>query len=189
MKLNFFNLKIKIIPIFYYILSDLYYFIVLSGSLISFYIKSYSIKNFLFFLKNSSLFQIKILNDIVVIDLFAEKIRFKFVYNLQSFKYSINILINFFSHNKFLVSSVCSLFKSSNWLEREIFDMFGIQFLNHPDLRRILTDYGFQGHPLEKNFPLMGFVEIFYNFTEREIVYRPIPKSAQSFRFFNFHSN
>ena len=67
--------------------------------------------------------------------------------------------------------------------------MFGIQFLNNFDLRRILTDYGFQGHPLRKDFPLMGFVEIFYNHTNREIIYKQVPESAQSFRFFNFHSN
>ena len=115
MKLNFiFNSKIKFVPILYHFLGNFYYFVILFDSNFSFYIKNYSIKIFLYILKCSNLFQIKLLNDIVVIDLFAEKNRFKFVYNLKSIKYSLIFLINFFSSDRVLVDSISFLFKSSN---------------------------------------------------------------------------
>lgn len=202
MKLNTFfydnfnlkNIKICFISVIVKIVFKLLQFSIFfrdgSGSIIFFYTKNFYLESLLLFLKFSNLVLLKILNDITAVDLFSKKISFKFIYTLRSYKYNILIFISFFLKSlNILVSSINYLFSSSNWPEREIYDLFGIQFINNFDLRRILTDYGFQGHPLKKDFPLMGFVEIFHSFVKREICYRPIPKSAQTLRFFNFHSD
>lgn len=136
-------------------------------------------------LKYNSLTQFKVLSDVCIID-YPEKIdRFEINYNLLSVKYNFRIFIK--SYTSTYVSSVSTLFNSANWIERECWDMFGVFFTNHPDLRRILTDYGFEGFPLRKDFPLTGYIEIRYDDEKANIVYEPLELS-QEYRLFNFTS-
>lgn len=124
--------------------------------------------------------------DIAVVDLVLvnKKTRFKVSYLLQSVHYNIRIKVIVFIEEKTPLISVWDFYKSSIWLEREVWDMFGISFLRHPDLRRILSDYGFEGHPLRKDFPLTGYVEIFYDDSKKRIVYEPVAL-AQEYRNFD----
>jgi NADH/F420H2 dehydrogenase subunit C len=141
--------------------------------------------NFISSLKSSSLTELKILNDICVID-YPEKInRFELNYNLLSIKYNFRIFLKTYTSS--YINSISSIFSSSNWIERECWDMFGIFFINHPDLRRILTDYGFEGFPMRKDFPLTGYIEIRYDDEKANIVYEPLEMS-QEYRLFNFTS-
>lgn len=146
------------------------------------------LEKILFFLKNNMICQFKILIDICGIDFIQNiKNRFEINYNLLSVKYwtRLHIKINI---NEFVaVSSMTEIFKSANWYEREVWDMFGIFFKNHKDLRRILTDYGFEGFPLRKDFPQSGYIEIRYNNDFKHLVYEPIELS-QDFRSFDFIS-
>lgn len=146
------------------------------------------------FLKKNTLFQFKILSDICVIDNLLNKnnsvnnSRFQIIYNLLSIKHSFRLFCIFcISELTPNVESINLLFKSSNWLEREAWDMFGIFFVNHQDLRRILTDYGFDGYPFRKDFPLSGYTELRYN-DELSIVVYDTVELAQEFRFFDFSS-
>lgn len=136
-------------------------------------------------LKNSSLTQFRLLNDICVVDYPEKTNRFELSYNLLSIKCNIRIFIK--TYTSAYIASLSSIFNSSNWIERECWDMFGIFFINHPDLRRILTDYGFEGFPLRKDFPLTGYIEIRYDDEKANIVYEPLEMS-QEYRFFNFTS-
>lgn len=140
-------------------------------------------------LKNSSLLQISSLVDLVAVDNpKATDGRFTLTYCFWSYTYSLRLFIRTFVTAFVPVVSLCSIFASSNWLEREVWDLFGVKFILHPDLRRILTDYGFQGHPLRKDFPLMGFVEISYVDSVRSILFEPVELS-QDFRFFKFEAS
>lgn len=136
-------------------------------------------------LRRNSLTQFKVLNDICITD-YPEKIdRFELNYNLLSVKYNFRIFIK--SYTSAYAPSISILFNSANWIERECWDMFGVFFTNHPDLRRILTDYGFEGFPLRKDFPLTGYIEIRYDDEKANIVYEPLELS-QEYRLFNFTS-
>lgn len=136
-------------------------------------------------LRRNSLTQFKVLNDVCIVD-YPEKIdRFELSYNLSSIKYNFRIFIK--TYTSAYVPSVSTLFNSANWIERECWDMFGVFFTNHPDLRRILTDYGFDGFPLRKDFPLTGYIEIRYDDEKANIVYEPLELS-QEYRLFNFTS-
>jgi len=136
-------------------------------------------------LHHNSLTQFKVLNDVCIID-YPEKIdRFELNYNLLSVKYNFRIFIKHYTSA--YVASISTLFNSANWIERECWDMFGVFFTNHPDLRRILTDYGFEGFPLRKDFPLTGYIEIRYDDEKANIVYEPLELS-QEYRLFNFTS-
>ena len=115
------------------------------------------------FLKNNNETKFKQLIDITAVDYPENERRFKLVYLLLSHEYNTRILIDFFINENEIVSTLTSVFPSSNWMEREVFDMYGIKFKDHPDLRRILTDYGFEGHPLRKDFPLSGHNEVRYS--------------------------
>ena len=131
--------------------------------------------------------QFNSLVDIFGTDLIYNKNRFIIIYNLISYKLNFRILIKT-SCNKFdKINSIMNLFDSANWLERETYDMFGIFFSNHPDLRRILTDYGFQGHPMRKDFPLSGYVEVRYDDSEKRVITEPV-EITQEFRYFDFAS-
>jgi len=138
------------------------------------------------FLKNFTLIQAASLVDIVVIDNIKNKNgRFCITYCFWSYTFGIRIFVRSFVNLLVPVISASNLYNSADWLEREVWDMFGIKFLFHKDLRRILTDYGFQGHPLRKDFPLIGFTEIRYNDSVRSITVEPVELS-QDFRYFKY---
>jgi len=136
-------------------------------------------------LKRNSLVQLEVLNDICVVDYPENTNRFEINYNLLSTKYNFRFFIK--TYTSAYLTSLTSLFNSANWIERECWDMFGVFFVNHPDLRRILTDYGFEGFPLRKDFPLTGYIEIRYDDESANIVYEPLEMS-QEYRLFNFTS-
>lgn len=146
-------------------------------------------KQFLFpllnILKNSSITKFTVMSDICVIDNPQNVNRFELSYNLLSVKYNFRLFIK--THTSAYVNSICRIYASSNWIERECWDMFGIFFIDHPDLRRILTDYGFEGFPLRKDFPLTGYIEVRYDDEKANIVYEPLELS-QEYRLFNFTS-
>ena len=131
-------------------------------------------------------FQYSLLSCISGIDLLNKKYRFCIAYDFLSLSFNSNIRIKTFINEITFVNSLVKLYINANWWEREIWDMFGIYFNNHPDLRRILTDYGFEGHPMRKDFPLSGFIELRYDENKKRIVVEPIELS-QNFRNFNFN--
>jgi len=141
----------------------------------------------LLFLKTDEKCKFKQLIDIVAADFPSSENRFKIYYLLLSHEQNlrVKILITFNVENK--IPSITKLFPSANWMEREVFDMYGIKFKNHPDMRRILTDYGFVGHPLRKDFPLTGFNEVRYSEKEKKVIYEPV-KLEQDYRNFDFES-
>jgi len=143
--------------------------------------------NLLFILKNSTLFQYKILSDLTCVDFPNKFYRFRLFYNLLSVRYAHRLCLIIDFDEMEPVSSASFLYSNANWLEREVWDLFGIYFINHPDLRRILTDYGFEGFPLRKDFPLSGFLEVRYDEEKKRIVYEPI-ELTQEYRNFNFVS-
>lgn len=137
------------------------------------------------FLKNNTFNQFKVLSDIIAYDIPGKQKRFTVIYSLLSVQYNTRLSVIVHTDELTALPSVCSVHSGAAWLEREVWDLFGIFFYNHPDLRRILTDYGFEGHPLRKDFPLTGFVEIFYDDTKKRVVYEPV-SLAQEYRNFNF---
>ena len=139
------------------------------------------------FLKLDNKFKFKQLIDIAAIDYPNEEKRFELVYLLLSVENNIRVKISIKFETNEKVPSIVKIFPSANWMEREIFDMYGIKFINHPDLRRILTDYNFKGHPLRKDFPLTGFNEVRYSEKEKKVVYEPV-KLEQNYRNFDFSS-
>lgn len=142
---------------------------------------------FFSFLKNHINTQFKVLIDVTAVDYPSRALRFEIVYNLLSISYNARIRIKTCIDETTPVASVTELYSSAGWWEREVWDMFGIFFSNHPDLRRILTDYGFQGHPLRKDFPLTGFVEVRYDDSEKRVINEPV-EITQEFRYFDFSS-
>ena len=139
------------------------------------------------FLKTNKNTMFRQLIDITAVDYPQNEKRFKLVYLLLSHEFNQRILLDYNINEKEIVNSITSVFPSANWMEREVFDMYGINFKNHPDLRRILTDYGFKGHPLRKDFPLTGFNEVRYSEKEKKVVYEPV-KLEQNYRNFDFES-
>ena len=139
------------------------------------------------FLKSNDSCKFRQLIDIAGVDYPEDEKRFNLIYLLLSHESNIRIKILIrFSLNQ-LIQSITKIFPSANWMEREVFDMYGIKFKNHPDLRRILTDYNFKGHPLRKDFPLTGFNEVRYSEKEKKVVYEPV-KLEQNYRNFDFES-
>ena len=139
------------------------------------------------FLKTNEKCRFKQLVDITAVDYPSKSERFKMVYFLLSHENNFRIVINVNIFEKTLVPSITKIFPSSNWMEREVFDMYGILFKNHPDLRRILTDYEFKGFPLRKDFPLTGHTEVRYSEDRKKVVYEPV-NLEQNFRNFDFES-
>ena len=139
------------------------------------------------FLKTNSETKFKQLIDITAVDYPENDKRFKMVYLLLSHEKNNRVIVDFSIKENEVVSSLTSIFPSSNWMEREVFDMYGIEFKNHPDLRRILTDYNFKGYPLRKDFPLTGHDEVRYNEDEKKVVYEKV-KLEQNYRNFDFES-
>jgi NADH-quinone oxidoreductase subunit C len=139
------------------------------------------------FLKTNEKCKFKQLIDITAVDYIEREKRFKIVYLLLSHENNLRIIVNLQTEDKIEIPSINKIFPSANWMEREVFDMYGISFKDHPDLRRILTDYGFEGHPLRKDFPLTGHTEIRYNEANKKIISEPV-KLDQEYREFDFES-
>ena len=138
-------------------------------------------------LKENPSLQFDQLIDLTAIDYPSQNQRFHMVYLLLSMTLNQRILIKSSVGDGENITSITSIHKAANWYERECYDLFGIQFSNHPDLRRIMTDYNFEGHPLRKDFPLTGFTEVRYDDLEKKVVYEPV-KLTQEYRNFDFMS-
>lgn len=139
------------------------------------------------FLRDDPRCRFEVLIDICGVDWPARANRFDVVYHLLSPRLNQRIRVKLETDEATPVASVVGLFPVANWFEREAYDMFGILFSGHPDLRRLLTDYGFQGHPMRKDFPLTGYVEVRYDDEQKRVVYEPV-KLKQEFRSFDFDS-
>jgi NADH/F420H2 dehydrogenase subunit C len=151
-------------------------------------IPSRKIIKLLSFLKNHTQSQYKVLSDICAVDYPWKKNRFEVVYNLLSIAFNSRLTVVLSVEEKVAVESITSIYSAAGWFEREIWDMFGIYFTGHQDLRRILTDYGFKGHPLRKDFPLTGFIEVRYVNNEKRILAEEV-SLAQDYRTFYFNNN
>ncbi|MBW7056608.1 NADH-quinone oxidoreductase subunit C [Paracoccus bogoriensis] len=139
------------------------------------------------FLRGDSACRFSTLVDITAVDYPARPQRFDVVYHLLSMYQNQRIRVKVAIREDEMMPSLTGIFPAANWFEREVFDMFGILFTGHPDMRRILTDYGFTGHPLRKDFPTTGYVEVRYDETEKRVVYEPV-KLVQEYRQFDFLS-
>jgi len=139
------------------------------------------------FLKTNSETKFRQLIEITAVDYPQSENRFKLVYCFLSHENNHRIIINLPIKENEIVMSLTSIFPSANWMEREVFDMYGIEFKDHPDLRRILTDYGFEGHPLRKDFPLTGHNEVRYSEDDKKVIYEPV-KLEQNYRNFDYES-
>jgi len=139
------------------------------------------------FLKTNEKCKFKQLIDITAVDYPQREKRFKIVYLLLSHENNLRIVINMNTEEKEAVPTITKIFSSANWMEREVFDMYGISFKDHPDLRKILTDYGFEGYPLRKDFPLTGHTEVRYSEANKKVIYEPV-KLDQKYRDFDFES-
>ena len=150
-------------------------------------INSEDLLDVILLLKTNKDTKFKQLIDITAVDYPENKKRFKVVYLLLSHEFNQRILVSYFINENEKISSLVNIFPSANWMEREIFDMYGIKFNDHPDLRRILTDYGFEGFPLRKDFPLTGHNEVRYSEEEKKVIYEPV-KLEQNYRNFDYES-
>lgn len=139
------------------------------------------------FLRDDDKCQFEVPIDICGVDYPARRERFDVVYHLLSPRLNQRIRVKLTTDETSPVASVVGVFPAANWFEREAYDMYGILFSGHPDLRRLLTDYGFQGHPMRKDFPLTGYVEVRYDEEQKRVVYEPV-ELAQEFRSFDFES-
>ncbi len=150
-------------------------------------INSEDLLDVILLLKTNKNIKFRQLIDITAVDYPENQKRFKIVYLLLSHEFNQRIILSYFISENEKISSLTKIFPSANWMEREIFDMYGIKFNNHPDLRRILTDYGFEGHPLRKDFPLTGHNEVRYSEDEKKVIYEPV-KLEQNYRNFDYES-
>ena len=141
----------------------------------------------LLFLKKNSKLKFRQLIDITAVDYPENEKRFKMIYFLLSHEKNVRSSIEYFIKENEPISSISSIYPAANWMEREVFDMYGITFKDHPDLRRILTDYNFKGHPLRKDFPLTGHNEVRYNEEDKKVIYEPV-KLEQNYRNFDYES-
>ena len=139
------------------------------------------------FIKNSRNTKFRQLIDVTAVDYPEKTQRFKMVYLFLSHEFNFRIILSYFINENEVISSLTSIFPSANWMEREVFDMYGVKFKNHPDLRRILTDYGFEGHPLRKDFPLTGHTEVRYSEEQKKVINEPV-KLEQNYRNFDYES-
>jgi len=139
------------------------------------------------FIKSNENTKFRQLIDITAVD-YPEKIkRFKLVYLFLSHEFNQRIIISSLINENEVIPSLTSIYPAANWMEREVFDMYGIKFKNHPDLRRILTDYGFEGHPLRKDFPITGHTEVRYSEDQKKVINEPV-KLEQNYRNFDYES-
>ena len=150
-------------------------------------INSEDLLDVILMLKTNKNIKFKQLIDITAVDYPENQKRFKIVYLLLSHEFNQRIILSYFISENEKISSLTKIFPSANWMEREVFDMYGIKFNDHPDMRRILTDYGFEGHPLRKDFPLTGHNEVRYSEDKKKVIYEPV-KLEQNYRNFDYES-
>ena len=150
-------------------------------------INSEDLLDVILLLKTNKNLKFRQLIDITAVDYPDNQKRFKIVYLLLSHEFNQRITLSYFISENEKISSLTKIFPAANWMEREIFDMYGIKYNNHPDLRRILTDYGFEGYPLRKDFPLTGHNEVRYSEDEKKVIYEPV-KLEQNYRNFDYES-
>ena len=139
------------------------------------------------FLKTNNDTKFRQLIDITVVDYPERNQRFEIVYLFLSHEFNQRVVIKYSISENEVIPSLTSIFPSANWMEREVFDMYGVSFKDHPDLRRILTDYGFEGHPLRKDFPLTGHSEVRYSEDQKKVISEPV-KLEQNYRNFDYES-
>jgi|TARA_B100000787_G_scaffold483_1_gene379 NADH-quinone oxidoreductase subunit C len=139
------------------------------------------------FIKSNEKTKFRQLIDITVVDYPEKSQRFKVVYLFLSHEFNQRIILNYSIKENEVIPSLTSIFPAANWMEREVFDMYGVKFKGHPDLRRILTDYGFEGHPLRKDFPLTGHTEVRYSEELKKVIKEPV-KLEQNYRNFDYES-
>ena len=143
--------------------------------------------NVIIFLKSNQETKFKQLIDITAVDFPEDIKRFKIVYLLLSHENNSRAIIEYSINENEVIPSITSIFPSANWMEREVFDMYGIKFKDHPDLRRILTDYEFEGYPLRKDFPMTGHKEVRYSEDKKKVIYEPV-RLEQNYRNFEYES-
>lgn len=153
---------------------------------ISIFVSHFNLNFIMTFLKKHINYQYSMLSCISGVDLIDNSNRYCIVYELLSLTFNSRLRVKSFVPNSTLtIPSIISVFKNANWWEREIWDLFGVYFSDHSDLRRILTDYGFEGNPLKKDFPLSGFTELRYNDSKKKVVIEPVVLT-QKYRVFRF---
>ena len=150
-------------------------------------IKKDKLYTFIEFIKNNKVLMFKQLIDITAVDYPDRNNRFTVVYNLLSLAHNFRIRVKVEIEENQMLESIVALYPAANFLEREVWDLFGIKFTNHPDLRRILTDVGFEGHPLRKDFPVTGFMEVIYDEEQEAVVYKPV-ELIQAYRDFDYQN-
>ena len=143
--------------------------------------------NVTLFLKTDKDTKFRQLMDITTVDYPEQTQRFKMVYLFLSHEFNQRIILSYFVNENEVINSLTSIFPAANWMEREVFDMYGVSFKDHPYLRRILTDYGFEGHPLRKDFPLTGHTEVRYSEDQKKVISEPV-KLEQNYRNFDYES-
>jgi len=139
------------------------------------------------FIKSNVNTKFRQLIDITVVDYPENAQRFKVVYLFLSHEFNQRIILSYLISENEVISSLTSIYPAANWMEREVFDMYGVKFKDHPDMRRILTDYGFEGHPLRKDFPLTGHTEVRYSEEQKKVISEPV-KLEQNYRNFDYES-
>ena len=150
-------------------------------------INSEDLLDVILLIKTNKNIKFRQLIDITAVDYPENQKRFKIIYLLLSHEFNQRIILSYFISENEKISSLTKIFPSANWMEREVFDMYGIKFNDHPDMRRILTDYGFEGHPLRKDFPLTGHNEVRYSEDKKKVIYEPV-KLEQNYRNFDYES-
>jgi len=151
------------------------------------YIDSEDLINVTLFIKNNEKTKFRQLIDVTVVDYPENAQRFKLVYLFLSHEFNQRIILSYLINENEVIPSLTSIYPAANWMEREVFDMYGVKFKDHPDLRRILTDYGFEGHPLRKDFPLTGHTEVRYSEELKKVIKEPV-KLEQNYRNFDYES-
>ena len=139
------------------------------------------------FIKSNENTKFRQLIDVTVVDHPENNQRFRIVYLFLSHQFNQRIILSYLISENEVISSLTPIFPAANWMEREVFDMYGVKFKDHPDLRRILTDYGFEGHPLRKDFPLTGHTEVRYSEDQKKVINEPV-KLEQNYRNFDYES-
>jgi NADH-quinone oxidoreductase subunit C len=151
------------------------------------YIDSEDLIDVTLFIKSNENTKFRQLIDVTVVDYPENPQRFKLVYLFLSHEFNQRIILSYTINENEVIPSLTSIYPAANWMEREVFDMYGVKFKDHPDLRRILTDYGFEGHPLRKDFPLTGHTEVRYSEEQKKVIKEPV-KLEQNYRNFDYES-